>query len=164
MSLRQLRTPQSSPSSDVGQGMPWRASSHARGALGLGCPSWAEADRAAWACGLGLCSSSSPSLGTPLSAPRAHCFSPGPPIFAEHPGLLSPAGVAARSREPGRGIALVRKQSQSWCWMGHLVLGYPACCLSRHGAAALPGLLVAPGSPALPCACPAIPAACLYRS
>lgn len=40
--------------------------------------------------------------------------------------------------EPGTGIPLARMQPWSRCRMGHLPLGYPACCLSRHGAAAHP--------------------------
>lgn len=78
---------------------------------------------------------------------QALLHSPGPPMFAEHPGLCSPAGVGAGSREefPWQGSS-----PEVGSWLRHPGLGYPACCLSQHGAAACPGLRIAPGSPALP--------------
>lgn len=92
---------------------------------------------------------------------------PGPAAFprATHvcraPGAALPSWCG--SSEQG-GIPLARKQPQGWGWMRHSGLGYPACCLSQHGAAACPGLTVAPDSLALPRAHPAIPIACPYGS
>lgn len=125
-----------------------------------GCPPRDGAARAAWAGGSGLCSSSGPSPGTFPSAPRPRCIPQG------HPCLQSTRGCApqlAWKLEQG-GIPLARKQPQGWGWMRHSGLGYPACCLSQHGAAACPGLTVAPGSLALPRAHPTIPIACPYGS
>lgn len=90
----------------------------------------------------------------PFPGPAA--FPQGRPCLRSTPGLLSPA----RSREPGSGIPLARKQPQSRCWMGafgagwgHSALGYPAllpvparcrCPSQPPGCSRLPGFAMCP--------------------